>query len=604
MPQATKIGRYEIVEERGHGAMGAVFLARDPAMDRIVALKTIHAIALSGPQGKEYRERFYGEARAAGRLAHPGIVPVFDVGEQDGLPFLVMEYIEGQTLADMAKSGHRLALERVCELGQQIAEALGYAHKHGVVHRDIKPANILVTSKEKYGIERPKITDFGVAKLAASQLTTTGQLLGTPAFMPPEQFTGAVIDGRSDLFSLGVILYWLATGDQPFPGETVTAVSYKVVHTEPVPPRRLNPAISADLEHAILKCLAKDPAARYQTGEDLAHSLAAIRAGRSVPTTSTSVPAPAYLSGSAGLPASSADGAMNGATLDSDLGLRNVRLPTTQKTAVTPPPVVEAQAISKSVPWALIGVAAAAVVLMGGWFIIRTKMRADSTQATVPAVAADTTTASNSAPVPDPPPNGAPSQPSRNPTTASGNTLTPTPAQPESSKAVAPKKSRSETKSQPANSAATATPVTETPAPAPSPAAAAPATASPEAAPSRVDFDPATLKPNESARLRIEADHFPASLGFTVEMDGKVYFERGIKPQTAFDNLYAPPGIHEFRVTAGLGSSRKTSNIVSTDFRAKKKKTLRIELRDKNIANANTTPQSLAPDTVLVLTLK
>src|SRR5215813_10300102 len=288
MPQATKIGRYEIVEERGHGAMGAVFLARDPAMDRIVALKTIHAIALSGPQGKEYRERFYGEARAAGRLAHPGIVPVFDVGEQDGLPFLVMEYIESQTLADMAKSGHRLTLERVCELGQQIAEALGYAHKHGVVHRDIKPANILVTSKEKYGIERPKITDFGVAKLAASQLTTTGQLLGTPAFMPPEQFTGAVIDGRSDLFSLGVILYWLATGDQPFPGETVTAVSYKVVHTEPVPPRRLNPAISAELEQIILRCLAKDPAVRYQTGEDLAEHLAAIRAGRTPATTSAS----------------------------------------------------------------------------------------------------------------------------------------------------------------------------------------------------------------------------------------------------------------------------------------------------------------------------
>ena len=214
--------------------MGAVYIARDPAMDRIVAVKTIHSLALTGPHAQEFRERFYREARSAGGLAHPGIVTVFDVGEQDAMPYLVMEFIEGRTLTDAAKTGERFTLERVCEIGQQIAEALGYAHKHGVIHRDIKPANILLTSKEKYGLERPKITDFGVAKLGAAELTTTGQMLGTPAFMPPEQFTGAPIDGRSDIFSLGVILYWMATGEQAFPGETVTAVSYKVVHTEPV----------------------------------------------------------------------------------------------------------------------------------------------------------------------------------------------------------------------------------------------------------------------------------------------------------------------------------------------------------------------------------
>jgi len=596
MPQATKIGRYEIVEERGHGAMGAVFLARDPAMDRIVALKTIHAIALSGPQSNEYRERFYGEARAAGRLAHPGIVPVFDVGEQDGLPFLVMEYIEGQTLADAAKTGRRLTLERVCELGQQIAEALGYAHKHGVVHRDIKPANILLTSKEKYGIERPKITDFGVAKLAASQLTTTGQLLGTPAFMPPEQFTGAVIDGRSDLFSLGVILYWLATGDQPFPGETITAVSYKVVHTEPVPPRRLNPAISAELEQTILRCLAKDPAARYQTGEDLAQHLVAVRAGRAAPALPSSI-APAYVSGNAGTPAPSADTAMDGATLDSDLGLRNVRLPTSHKTAVTPPPVVEAAAVRKGPNWLMIGIAAAIVMLAGSWFVIRARIRAGSTQAAATAITTDSTTAAKVAPLPatvEPPPSG---------TSATGDSApSATPAQPESAKAVTPKKAKSDiTKAQPTTSDA-ATKASEAPIATPSLAPIVPAAAPPEAVPGRVDFDPATLKPNESARLRIEADRFPASLGFTVEMDGKIYLERGVKPQTVFDNLYAPPGIHEFRVVAGLGATRKITNIVSTDFRAKKKKTLRIELRDKN--NANLTPQSLNSDSVLVLTLK
>ena len=590
MPQATKIGRYEIVEERGHGAMGAVYLARDPAMDRIVALKTIHSVALSGPQGKEYRERFFGEARAAGRLAHPGIVPVFDVGEQDGLPFLVMEYIEGQTLADTAKSGNRLSLERVCELGQQIAEALGYAHKHGVVHRDIKPANILLTSKEKYGIERPKITDFGVAKLAASQLTTTGQLLGTPAFMPPEQFTGAAIDGRSDLFSLGVILYWLATGDQPFPGETVTAVSYKVVHTEPVPPRRLNPAISAELDQSILKCLAKDPAARYQTGEDLAQHLAAIRAGRAA-LTSASVPASGYIYGDAGIPALSAAGAMDGATLDSDLGLRNVRLPATQKTAVTPPPTIEAEAVRKSPNWAMLGIAATVVILAAAGFLIRTRMRSDSAQTATPAITADADTA----PEAQRPPVNAPAQPSGNPAPATGGAATPT--QPEAPKATPPKKAKTDAKSQPAPSDST----TAVAAPAATPVPATPVAAPPEIAPSRVDFDPATLKPNESAKLRIEADHFPASLGFTLEMDGKIYFDRGAKSQTTFDNLYAPPGIHEFRVTAGLGTTRKTSNIVSTDFRAKKKKTLRIELRSKSSAAI---PQSITADTQLVLTLK
>ena len=264
------IGRYEIIEELGRGAMGSVFKARDPVVGRIVALKTIHSTALEGAQSDEYRARFYREARASGVLAHPGIVPVFDVGEHNGAPFLVMEFVDGRTLADAIKKGDRFTVDRVCEIGQQMAEALGYAHRQGVIHRDIKPANILLTSRAVYGSERPRITDFGIAKLAASEITTTGQLLGTPSFMPPEQFTGAPIDGRADLFSLGVILYSLAAGEQPFPGETMTAVSYKVVHTEPIPPAKLNPAIPAPLESAILKCLAKNPAARYQTGEEFA----------------------------------------------------------------------------------------------------------------------------------------------------------------------------------------------------------------------------------------------------------------------------------------------------------------------------------------------
>lgn len=274
-----QVGRYEIIEELGQGAMGAVYKARDPMMDRVVAVKTILASALTGPLAADYRERFFREARAAGRLAHPGIVTVYDVSEQDGTPFLVMELIEGRTLEKILGSGERFDTERVMELGQQLAEALDYAHKGGVIHRDIKPANIMVTADG-----RPKITDFGVAKLTAAQVTTTGQLLGTPAFMAPEQFTGAPIDGRADLFALGVMLYWLATGDRPFTGETLMAMSYKIVHTEPVPPRKINPAIPRDLENVIMKCMEKDPAERYQNGEALARDLRTMREGRALDT--------------------------------------------------------------------------------------------------------------------------------------------------------------------------------------------------------------------------------------------------------------------------------------------------------------------------------
>ena len=273
------IGRYEILDELGRGAMGVVYRARDPVMGRVVALKSLLSATLAGDQANEFRERFYCEARAAGALAHPGIVPVFDVGEDDGVPFLVMEYVQGRTLAEAVKQGERYTLDQVCEIGRRLAEALGYAHRHGVIHRDIKPANILMTSREVYGAERPRIADFGVAKLAGGDLTGTGQLLGTPAFMPPELFTGAPADGRTDLFSLGAILYRLATAEQPFPGETLTAVSYKVVHTEAIPPSKLNPAVSPQLEAVILRCLAKNPDQRYQTGEELASALTALLPG-------------------------------------------------------------------------------------------------------------------------------------------------------------------------------------------------------------------------------------------------------------------------------------------------------------------------------------
>lgn len=598
MAELQKIGRYEIVEEKGRGAMGAVYVARDPAMDRLVAVKTIHSLALQGPQASEYRERFYRESRSAGRLAHPGIVAMFDVGEQDGLPYLVMEFIEGKTLADAAKGGERFSLERVCEIGQQLAEALGYAHKNGVVHRDIKPANILLTSKEKFGIERPKITDFGVAKVTAAQITTTGQMLGTPAFMPPEQFTGATIDGRSDLFSLGVILYWLATGEQAFPGETVTAVSYKVVHTEPVLPRKLNPSIPTGLEHVIVKCLSKDPAARYQTGEQLAHDLAAVRSGRSAADLASTVNITA---------APGSDSGMD-VTLDPDPRIVSTatKQPTVNALAATVA-AVQVQPVtpkntsgggSKSV----LGIVAGTVIVMAiaSAFYIH-KNRANS----VAPPPATVTAPVSEPPKPQPATNdansmwGAASPDTPIPQTPAAESKDTKKAENTSSSA---KKSTKVLKNSTDVAASTPAPsvtpppapVVETPKPAPAPIE-----------PARVDFDPKALNPSENTRLRVEADRFPQNIDFTIEMDGKIYFERGAaKTQTLFENLLTTPGIHEFRVIAGTGTNRKTSNIVSTEFKAKKKKTLRIELRSQGKPTETGIPQDVYADSQIVVSLK
>jgi serine/threonine protein kinase len=553
MTDPKKIGRYEIIEEKGHGAMGAVYLARDPAMDRIVALKTIHSIALSGPQAEEFRERFYREARAAGSLAHPGIVTMFDVGEQDTVPYLVMEYIEGRTLAEATKQGERFTFERVCEIGQQIAEALGYAHKNGVVHRDIKPANVLMTSKEKYGIERPKITDFGVAKLGAAHLTTTGQMLGTPAFMPPEQFTGAPIDGRSDLFSLGVILYWMATGEHAFPGETITAVSYKVVNTDPVPPRKLNPAVPAAFDQIIMKCLSKAPSDRYATGEDLAHELLALRSGHTTPALQGTVPSAVAAPGASAMEV----------TLDSHPVVVPAATHSSRKShlAARRPGSLRKRLLRIGIS---VGVLVLVVLLATGWYaythkqIVADLLESNSAQA--PAVDTDT-------PAPE-------SQIAR-------------PAKPAAR--VAKPENLSSTPGK------TAARPTERPK---SVLAALPA-------PPRVDFDPKQLDPNTNTKLKIEAEHFPDNSPFTVEMGGKIYFERGgNNNQTVFDDLYVPPGFPEFRVIAGVGDARKTSNIVSAEFKPKKKKTLHIELRTQGQQPNTGVPAGVYPDSQIVVTLK
>ena len=275
-PDKKQLGRYTILYELGQGAMGTVYRAHDPQIDREVALKTISLHMLGGQDEEEFRQRFFREARAAGKLSHPGIVTIHDAGEDASTrtPYLVMEFIPGLTLESLGEGG-ALPQEKALELTRQIAEALDYAHARGIVHRDIKPANILVDAEG-----RAKITDFGIAKLATSKFTQTGMVLGTPAFMSPEQLTAQPVDGRSDIFSLGTIFYWLLTGKRPFGGDTLAALSYSVVHAAPPPLAEVTPGMPADIEYVVTRALAKEPAQRYATGKQFASDLEDVAHGR------------------------------------------------------------------------------------------------------------------------------------------------------------------------------------------------------------------------------------------------------------------------------------------------------------------------------------
>jgi len=274
-----RFGRYEILAELGRGAMGIVYKARDPKINRVVAVKTISLAGQPPQEVKEYRERFFREAEAAGRLSHPGIVTVFDVGEEPEThaPYIVMEYVPGQTLDKLllSREDHKMPAEQALQLTLEVAEALDCAHGQGVVHRDIKPANILLTKEG-----RAKIADFGVAKLNLANATAPGRVFGTPAFMSPEQLNDEEIDGRSDLFSLGVILYTALTGYKPFQGNSMMTVAFKVVNRDPVPVTVLDTELPPGLDYIISRAIAKDRSQRYQRGMEIVFDIQELRAGR------------------------------------------------------------------------------------------------------------------------------------------------------------------------------------------------------------------------------------------------------------------------------------------------------------------------------------
>jgi eukaryotic-like serine/threonine-protein kinase len=267
MAAKKKIGRYKILGELGRGAMGIVYRAQDPALDRVVALKTI--ILADDAEGREeYQKRFFLEAKAAGKLTHPSIVTTYDFGEQDGVAFLAMELLEGTDLRTRLKEGALPPAEAV-EVARQVAEGLGFAHERGIVHRDVKPGNIMLLERG-----RAKIMDFGLARMrAADHKTVTGMVLGTPKYMSPEQVAGSPVDQRSDLFSLGIVLYEMLTGGRLFGAEDMTQIMHNVTYQEHEPPTRLKPELPAMLDFVVARALKKDPASRYQDAAELAADL-------------------------------------------------------------------------------------------------------------------------------------------------------------------------------------------------------------------------------------------------------------------------------------------------------------------------------------------
>jgi serine/threonine-protein kinase len=265
------IGRYQVLASVGYGAMGAVYKAFDPLIKRTLAIKTIRLdIPRQSPQYKSFIERFYHEARISGTLSHPNIVTLFDIGEEGGVPYLAMEFVEGETLSSILERGVRFPPEKVIGLISQIASAVDYAHSKGVIHRDIKPSNLIL-----YEAERVKVTDFGIAKLVDAEITHSGTLLGTPSYMSPEQAMGDKLDGRSDIFSLGVCAFEMLSGEQPFPGTNVTSILYKLVHVDPIEPANLemNGLVPQKWHEVFGRVLAKRPDDRYQTATDFVQDL-------------------------------------------------------------------------------------------------------------------------------------------------------------------------------------------------------------------------------------------------------------------------------------------------------------------------------------------
>jgi len=262
-----RLGRYEVIEELGRGAMGVVYKARDPLIDRVVAIKTV-ALDNSPEESEAFVQRFYREAKAAGRLNHSNIVTIHDVGESDGVAYIAMEFLQGQSLREILDSGVVLPPERTADIVAQVADGLAYAHENGIVHRDIKPANIMVLDSG-----RVKIMDFGIAHWRAGSRSSSGTLFASPKYMAPERIAGQRVDGRADIFSLGAVLYEMLTGFAPFFGGNLEALLDQVVNETPAPPRSRNKTIPFAFDYIVATSMAKRPDDRYPDARAMASAV-------------------------------------------------------------------------------------------------------------------------------------------------------------------------------------------------------------------------------------------------------------------------------------------------------------------------------------------
>src|SRR6202162_3227090 len=261
----SKLGKYEIRSELGSGAMGIVYLAEDPKLGRPVALKTTTAEVAGNP---DLLKRFYREAQAAAKLCHPNIVTIYEIDEANGIPFIAMEFLEGVNLQKFVSERREFLIPRKLQIIIDVCKGLDYAHQHGVIHRDIKPGNIMLANNGQV-----KIVDFGIARVGVSSMTHTGVVLGTVMYMSPEQVQGQTVDNRSDLFSLGVVLYELLTYQSPFPGDDVPSILFKILNEPPEPVIKYFRECPPQLEQIVGRALAKDRENRYQTAEDMAFDL-------------------------------------------------------------------------------------------------------------------------------------------------------------------------------------------------------------------------------------------------------------------------------------------------------------------------------------------
>ena len=267
MAEINSIGKFEIRREIGRGAMGVVYEGYDPLIKRVVALKTIRADQLTGGDPAAVIARFRREAQAAGRLNHPNIVAIYDFGEDNGVWYIAMELVQGRELKECFETNERFRIADIVRIMSQILNALDYSHRQGVIHRDIKPANIFLLPDGSV-----KVADFGIAHIESSSLTQVGSVMGTPSYMSPEQIMGLPVDGRSDLFSAGVILYQFLTGERPFSGSATTTMQ-KVLKEEPLPPTTLNVQLPPAMDAVVRKALAKRADERFQTAQEFADAL-------------------------------------------------------------------------------------------------------------------------------------------------------------------------------------------------------------------------------------------------------------------------------------------------------------------------------------------